>query len=756
MSDPWASFPDEPPAGEVDGAAPAPPGAMFLPPPKPERPKPLSQADVGYGGSGAVEEAEAAGKGRPEPVAADPWDDFENPKPTDEAAQHAPASAIARASLAPNPETQILRYAEHFKQSPDDFRIISGHVVRKVPETGAYAYVEPESIFAGKGAGDTLARAGKYVASGAGPAIPAIAGGVAAAAATPFGLLGAAPAGAAAGAGAEAGRQWLDKALADDKETPLDWANIGQEGAFNGAGPVVGKALGALGRLVAKMPWIKPLLSKPGAIEEEGGKNVLGLSKETHDQILAHIDSHAGELERAAQDAADLGLMNDLGQDTRSQHVMAMIRDYRRTPEGMQAFANRRAAQAKAYPAAAEKTLNDMALPKVSPEQAVSGFRDAAEDVTQKALGDRGVIAKKAYGDALDARTDRFWNEDVDKLMNRPSMERAIGHAKKIAAELGEDITVPVYDKGKMVGRDVVPDWRSWDYVKQGLDAVIDENTNEFGKVNAYGRAVSKTRKALLDQLDTANPDYKAARAKYGSASDATNMILDGGVGFIRNMKGLDAQSMVNRVLGGKIMPEEIGRMRNQFATAGKIKDWDTVVRNYIEDGLTSALTPPRGGVLNNPAGAIRQSFFDDPRQAEVLRAAIGDPQKLEPWEKFGRALESARHQLAEGSPTATADMLHKSPVKKAVTMAKSAVSLKTGHGALDVIDHAISSQSPTERKKIIQYLMGGTEGNRAMRSLPKVITPYNQSRSNAILATIMTNAGLGTGAAAIKSRADE
>src|SRR5262249_34234867 len=72
----------------------------------------------------------------------DPSTPHETEEPADDVRYAAPASAIARASFAPGIDTQIKRYAEHFNQPVTDFSIHGDRIVRKVPETGTYAFVE--------------------------------------------------------------------------------------------------------------------------------------------------------------------------------------------------------------------------------------------------------------------------------------------------------------------------------------------------------------------------------------------------------------------------------------------------------------------------------------------------------------------------------------------------------------------------------------------------------------------------------------
>ena len=72
-----------------------------------------------------------------------------------------------------------------------------------------------------------------------------------------------------------------------------------------------------------------------------------------------------------------------------------------------------------------------------------------------------------------------------------------------------------------------VPTWHTWDAAKVGLDQMLENNRNPVtGKLalNGMGGAIDQVRRSMLNELDSLNPDYKAARSSasdYLSANDA-------------------------------------------------------------------------------------------------------------------------------------------------------------------------------------------------------------------------------------------
>ena len=137
--------------------------------------------------------------------------------------------AVARASLAPNVQDQIKRYAEHFNVPTGNFGVVNGQLVRYVPEANAYAAVVP-TFRAAHGPGEYLRAALGQSAASFGPTLPQAAGMTVG---TIMGPTGASIPMAAIAAGlTDWARQAVDKVLAGEDAIPFagadyDYLNMG-------------------------------------------------------------------------------------------------------------------------------------------------------------------------------------------------------------------------------------------------------------------------------------------------------------------------------------------------------------------------------------------------------------------------------------------------------------------------------------------------------------------------------------------------
>jgi hypothetical protein len=688
--------------------------------------------------------------------------------PLDDTAHAAGAATIARASLAPDPQVQIKRYAEAFKQPVKDFAIIGDHIVRQIPGTDQYARVEP-SVRGAKGPIDAAERAMDWVAQAAGPIIPAASsgvgvaiGGLAGIESGPGALATAALGGTIGGSAGEYARQKLDAALAPKgQEAPVDVGNVVEKGIEGGAGPIIGvgtsKVVGRLapiikeglkdiGRVGAAETGVGAAAGDAaGAVGEAVAKSPtdFGLSPRVIDALKQHISGKEAELTQLREDAKAMGVDLSLGQLTGSEAVKQAERQLVRQPETVQAVADlRRAQNTEQIPGAVRSVMDEIA-PEAPSGQQVGAFRDAGEAVVDQARTEQSKGAAAAFGKALDDRTDRYWNPRIDELMKRPSVQAGLGNARKIAAEEGFDrLTVPAYENGELVGRDTVPDWRSWQYIKKGIDSEIEAHTDAMtGKVDAYGRAAIKTKRELMGILTKENPEWGAALRQYGESADAIDQVLDGGVGFLNKMSGPDRQNIVNRVFSGQnLMADDVAAMRRQFMYAGKSAEWNAGVRSYIADALADAVAPLKGGgEPSNVGGALYRNLFED-RQSAILQAAMGgaeNPATIGRWNQLGRVLKAASNQLPEGAPTATDT--------GAPGLIRRGIDAVSTHGAslgAELLDGLEKMKKPEEAKKLATYLLT-PEGDKVLKSLAP--TTPGTPKANSILRTMLIQAGIVT-----------
>lgn len=121
----------------------------------------------------------------------------------------------------------------------------------------------------------------------------------------------------------------------------------------------------------------------------------------------------------------------------------------------------------------------------------------------------------------------------LDDLMNRPSMVSAANRALGLAKEEGRDplslgITFNQAGDPQFEG---VPSWQTLDYLKRGLDDVLnshrDSTTGRLVRDEGVN-AIDSTRRQFVGLMDDNNPDYAAARQAWGGPSEALAALKQG------------------------------------------------------------------------------------------------------------------------------------------------------------------------------------------------------------------------------------
>ncbi len=156
-------------------------------------------------------------------------------------------------------------------------------------------------------------------------------------------------------------------------------------------------------------------------------------------------------------------------------------------------------------------------------------------------ITNRKTAAAPLYDKAFSAGP--IYNDRVSEFLKEPIIQQGLNKGLKIQRleSLADgkpfnpsDYAITDFNEAgdPILGK--VPNMRLLDAGKRGLDAIIQENTNQFGKVNELGRAVTKLKNAYLKELDGINPDYKSARAAYSEPSQSLDAI-ESGKNFIKN-----------------------------------------------------------------------------------------------------------------------------------------------------------------------------------------------------------------------------
>lgn len=126
----------------------------------------------------------------------------------------------------------------------------------------------------------------------------------------------------------------------------------------------------------------------------------------------------------------------------------------------------------------------------------------------------------------------------IGVMLSRPSMRAGMANARKIAAEEGRDVNTlgidldaqgePKFTK--------VPSWQTLDYVKRGLDDVVEsyrDKTTGRLVLDTFGRAADATRTEFRNTVKGLNPEYAKALEAYSGPSQSIDA-LKAGQGFLR------------------------------------------------------------------------------------------------------------------------------------------------------------------------------------------------------------------------------
>lgn len=158
---------------------------------------------------------------------------------------------------------------------------------------------------------------------------------------------------------------------------------------------------------------------------------------------------------------------------------------------------------------------------------------EGAYDATQALMAARKAAAKAPYDEAY-AHPPINPGEmedtgEIGRLMGRPSARVGMANARKLAAEEGVDMNTLGIDLDEH-GEPFfvrVPTWQTLDYIKRGIDSVVEENRSE-GRLNNYGRLADQTRRDFVTRLRDLNPRYADALNAWSGPSESIGAIQIG------------------------------------------------------------------------------------------------------------------------------------------------------------------------------------------------------------------------------------
>lgn len=213
-------------------------------------------------------------------------------------------------------------------------------------------------------------------------------------------------------------------------------------------------------------------------------------------------------------------------------------------------------------------------------------------------------------------------DDEFRELLRRPTVQNAAKRAYRIAADEGDKIPESL-------------DWTAiasvptkvLDYTKRGLDEIIENNTDDFGRVRGgEGRAAAILKSKLLEKTDAANADYAAARKAY-AGPEALKRASRKGTNFFREGAD-DLETDFSRLSESEREAFRVGAMQ--------------ALRNKISSSSDTADTTKK--------------LFSTPALREKLKTIFPEAKSFDSFKSFMEREQTffrTRAQVLGGSPTA-------------------------------------------------------------------------------------------------------
>ena len=273
-------------------------------------------------------------------------------------------------------------------------------------------------------------------------------------------------------------------------------------------------------------------------------------------------------------------------------------------------------------------------------------------------------VYDKAYavGSVNDPRILRVLEDDTFKKAFDEA--RQIANKEARAAELrGEDASrfklqnIYEVDPDGNVTKINIPDVRTLDYMKRGIDALVDKGYKGAGMSSAEATALKDLKKEFVKVIDENVPEYAAARAQYAGDIEVLDALRLGRESY----------------LSPKTTPTQAKELVAQMSQGER----DALRAGVAQAALDKIMNAPQQvnaamRVIGAPATKKRlEVLFDNPAEYKLFEAALAREGEL-----FRNAQEVIRNSRTANKKEAIEDL---KKTDKLLDIAGEAVSLTTG-----------------------------------------------------------------------------
>lgn len=389
--------------------------------------------------------------------------------------------------------------------------------------------------------------------------------------------------------------------------------------------PVTGSALGAMGgktvkRAISKLVFDEPAtpeslaaeLTTEGALSLAGsgaGKLVGKFADRGRIVDFSPADLAGAEAARAAVKART-GIDLDLAQASGDRRLIS-LRDYAarypgKTAQLIQAQDDIASGQ---FDAATARVLDAVSAPVPSGIAGRNAINAAQETIKAARAGVQQEV--QPLYDAAYASVPQITEVRLLNYLKLPYFDSAFKSGQRIAKL-----------EGNSLGPGDLPDLRSFDYLKQGLDDVIERLESKGALKEA--RALRERKNALTGELDTLSGDlYKAARQGYADRIKARVEPLEQGlVGALAKLDPADAAIAGRLFNDASVTPESIALLKAKVSRTNP-DAYRGLVRQYLSAAYNKAQQITQGGDVVNVPGKFLKQLAPTPDAQKRLLAIL-------------------------------------------------------------------------------------------------------------------------------------
>jgi hypothetical protein len=172
-----------------------------------------------------------------------------------------------------------------------------------------------------------------------------------------------------------------------------------------------------------------------------------------------------------------------------------------------------------------------------------------------------------------------------------------------------------------------LPDVRTLDYIKRGIDASIDSGFRGQGMSTAEASALRGLRKEFVNAIDENVPSYKSARQEYAGDMEVIDAMRAG----MKDFGELDSEQVVNMLAGMSKAEKDAyrtGVARSIYGSMMNTSQNRNAAKNIVHNvGTMSKLEP----------------LFDDPAHFRLFKSALERESQM--FEQAGNILGNSRTQ---------------------------------------------------------------------------------------------------------------